>query len=106
MHRLSHWTMGCHHLPGAQSTYGWMAIAMAVVSFGWLWYVQFVRPRYHYGGPLWRVLWELYWLPGGIGVALAFGGLVQEGRRRTTSVVAIALIVLAYVLLPPPNNFA
>jgi hypothetical protein len=89
-----------------QSTYGWLAITMAVVSIGWLGYVQFARPRYHEGGPLWRALWQSYWLPGGIGLALALAGLVQEGRKRSASILAIILIVLAYFLLPPPNNFA
>lgn len=79
---------------------------MALVTVGWLCYVQFQRPRYHQGGPFWEALWDNAMWPGGIGLALAVVGLIQNSRKRVLSIVAIVVIVLAYVLLPPPMNFA
>ena len=88
------------------SFYSVLSLVMAGVTVGWLYYVQYVRPRYHQGGPLWEALWQWASLPGSIGVVLAIIGLSQSSRKRILSVVALAIIVLAYLLLPPPNNFA
>ncbi len=88
------------------SFYSCASLVMAVVTVAWLYYVEFERPLYHMGGPLWEALWENAVWPGGIGVALAAVGLAQRSRKRVLSIVAIAIIVLAYVLLAPPMNFA
>jgi hypothetical protein len=82
------------------------SMAMAVLTVAWLYYVQYERPRYHMGGPFWKALWDTSWLPGGIGLVLAAVGLIQNSRTRVLSVVAIVVIVLAYVLLMPPLHFA
>jgi hypothetical protein len=79
---------------------------MALVTVAWLYYVQFERPRYHMGGPFWEALWDNAGWPGGIGLVLAVVGLIQTSRKRVLSIVAIVIIVLAYILLPPPMNFA
>jgi hypothetical protein len=88
------------------SFYSILSLALAALTVGWLWYVEFVRPKYHQGGPLWEVLWDWSWLPGTLGFLLAIIGLHQESRKRWLSVVAMVVIVLAYLLLPPPKNFA
>ena len=64
------------------------------------------------GGPFWRALWDNEAWPGGIGLVLAAVGLVQDSldsrgsRKGILSIIAIAVIVLAYLLLPAPMNFA
>jgi hypothetical protein len=89
-----------------RSFQGFLPVTMALVTVGWLGYVQFARPRYHQGGPLWEVLWEWSLLPGAITVLLAIPGLRRQRRNRWASVAAIAIVLVAYVLLSPPNNFA
>ena len=88
------------------SFFSMIAVAVSVLTVGWLWYVQFVRPRYKQGGPLWEALWEWSLLPGIMTVLLAIAGLHQESRKRWLSFVAIAITVLAYLLLSPPNNLS
>ena len=88
------------------SFYSLLSLAMAVLVVVWLWYVAFCRPRYHMGGPLWQALWENADWPGRIGIGAAVLGLLQTGRKRTLSIVAIVIILLAYVILSPPMNFA
>ena len=58
------------------------------------------------GGPFWEALWDNASWPGGIGFTLAVVGLIQNSRKRILSIVAIIVIVLAYVLLAPPMAFA
>lgn len=58
------------------------------------------------GGPFWEALWDNVGWPGGIAVFLAIAGLFQTSRKRGLSIVAIVVTVLAYLLLPPPYNFA
>jgi hypothetical protein len=82
-----------------------LSLAAAVLTIPWLTYVQFVRPKYHQGGPLWQALWEWSVLPGVLGFVLAIAAVLQPGRHRL-SVVAIIVIVLAYIMLMPPTNFA
>jgi len=79
---------------------------MAIVVVAWLYYVEFSRPRWHEGGPFWQALYENAGWPGGIGIVSAIIGLMQKDRRRSLSIVAIAIIVLAYIVLAPPENFA
>jgi len=95
-----------HSLRRRHSFYSCAALVMALVSVAWLCYVQFARPRYHMGGPFWEALWDNAGWPGGIGLALALVGLIQNSRKRILSIVAIGVIVLAYVLLAPPMAFA
>lgn len=79
---------------------------MAGVTVAWLGYVELGRPRYHMGGPFWVTLWSTAYWPGGIGLVLAVIGLTQTSRKRVMSIVATVVIVLAYLLLSPPLNFA
>lgn len=88
------------------SIFGAAAVAMAGLTVGWLLYVQFARPRFHQGGPIWEALWRWALLPGLIGLVLAVVGVARGGRKRFVSILAIVVIVLAYLLLPPPLNFA
>jgi hypothetical protein len=94
------------YLPRRHSFFSCASLGMALLTVVWLSYVQFSRPRYHMGGTFWKALWENSAWPGGIGIALAGLGLIQKDRVRVLSVVAIVVIVLAYVLLMPPLAFA
>ena len=85
---------------------GVLSLAMAALTVAWLAYVEFCRPRYHEGGPFWHALWSNVLWPGGIGMALAVVGLLQPSRKRVPRIVAIVIIVVAYVVLAPPYNFA
>jgi len=81
-------------------------MVMAGLTIVVLVYVRTARPGQHPGGPFWEALWANAMWPGGIGLALAAAGLIEPGRRRTASLIAIVVIVLAYALLSPPLNFA
>jgi hypothetical protein len=83
-----------------------LSVGMSLVTVGWLGYVQFARPRYHQGGPFWVALWEWSLVPGAITLLLAIIGILQGRRKRWLSFVAMAIVFLAYLLLPPPSNFA
>lgn len=95
-----------HSLRPRHSFYSCDSLAMAFVTVVWLYYVQFERPRHHMGGPFWSALWSNSEWPGGIGLILAVVGFIQNSRKRILSIVAIIAIVVAYVLLMPPVQFA
>ena len=102
--------IGLNYAPRAwrsgHSFYSILSLAMAFVVIAWLYFVEFERPRSHQGGPLWEALWENASWPGGIGIGCAVLGLLQTGRKRSLSIVAIVIIVIAYIILSPAANFA
>lgn len=88
------------------SFYSCLALVMSGVTVAWMWYLSYCHPRYHQGGPFWEALFDNMLWPGGITMALAVIGLIQNSRKRKLSIVAIVVTVLAYLLLVPPMNFA
>ncbi len=79
---------------------------MSGVTVAWMGYLHYCHPRFHQGGPFWEALCENMLWPGGITIALAIMGLIQNSRKRKLSIAAIVVTVLAYLLLGPPLNFA
>jgi hypothetical protein len=82
---------------------------MAGVSVLWLGYVHSclgTPPHWQLFNPIWVALYDHYECPGEIGIALAVVGLIQNSRKRTLSLIAVIVIVVAYALLLPPGNFA
>jgi hypothetical protein len=88
------------------SFYSCASIGMAILTVAWFSYVQVAHPRYHPGGPLWTALRETSMFPAAIGLVLAGIGLIQNGRKRILSIVAIVVILLTCLLLRPPLAFA
>lgn len=87
-----------------------LAVIMAGVSVLWLGYVQ-AKLGNHIGAslldnPVASALLDTYEWPCGIGIGLAVLGILQTGRKRTLSFLAIGIIVAAYVLLMPSLNFS
>jgi 8-oxo-dGTP pyrophosphatase MutT (NUDIX family) len=99
------------HAPPAlgprHSFFGMLALIMAGVTILWLGYIHpFGTPHYLVRDPLWVTLYENFQWPGYIGLGLAVVGLIQSRRKRILNIIAIIIIVLEYVLLFPPFNFA
>ncbi len=85
------------------SFFSLLSLIMAGVSVVWLGFILFRygggTPHYRIGDPLWCALYDTYQWPGEIGVGLAVLGILQNGRKRTLSFLAIGIIVAAYVAL-------
>lgn len=79
------------------------SLVMAVVAVAWQYCVENGHPRYHQGGPVWAAFAENACWPGGIGLVLALFGLVQPGRKRVLSVLAIVVIAVAYLFIWRPG---
>ena len=91
------------------SFYSILALVMAGASILWLGYIHAClgrTPHWQLFNPLWVALYDNYQWPGGLGIAFAVVGLMQNSRKRKLSIVAVVIIVITYVLLMPPGNFA
>jgi len=88
---------------------GYLSLVMAGITVAWLCFLTLTAlydNPWAGNSPYWYAMLANCMWPGAIGLALAVAGLFQERRGRKPSVLAILVILLAYIVLPMNFNFA